>query len=73
VAYFVEKIHNTYKLKMPSAVWTKGNKAIDLSRDKMKRRAFHLRSLIDNVKNKQAKQEVIQEYVSLISQMSRHN
>ncbi|MGW8288828.1 MAG: hypothetical protein ACWGNP_01020 [Candidatus Bathyarchaeia archaeon] len=44
-----------------------------MSRDKMKRRAFHLRSLIDNVKNKQAKQEVIQEYVSLISKMSRNN
>lgn len=57
---------------MPSAVWTE-KKAIDLSRDKMKRRAFHLRSLIDNVKNKQAKQEVIQEYVSLISKISRNN
>ena len=71
-SFFVEKMHNTYKLKMTSAVWAE-KKAIDLSRDKMKRRAFHLRSLIDNVKNKQAKQEVIQEYVSLISKMSRNN
>jgi hypothetical protein len=49
------------------------SKAIDVSRDKMKRRAFHLRSLIDNVKNKKARQEVIKEYVSLISQMSYNN
>jgi hypothetical protein len=49
------------------------NRAIGLSRDKMKRRAFHLRSLIDNVKNKKARQEVIKEYVSLISQMSYNN
>jgi len=48
-------------------------KAIDLSRDKMKRRAFHLRSLIGNIKNKKAKQQVIEEYVSLISQISRNN
>jgi hypothetical protein len=50
-----------------------GNKAVDLSRDKMKRRAFRLRFLIDKIKNKKAKQEVIKEYVSLISQMSRNN
>jgi hypothetical protein len=50
-----------------------GNKAIDLSRDKMKRRAFRLRVLIDNIKNKKARQEVINEYVSLISQMSQNN
>jgi len=49
------------------------NKAVDLSRDKMKRRAFRLRFLIDNIKNKKARQEVIEEYVSLISQMSRNN
>jgi len=49
------------------------NKAVDLSREKMKRRAFRLRFLIDNIKNKKAKQEVIKEYVSLISQMSRNN
>jgi hypothetical protein len=51
----------------------KGSRAVALSRDKMKRRAFRLRSLIDNVKNKKARQEVIAEYVSLISQMSRNN
>jgi len=39
----------------------------------MKRRAFHLRSLMANIKNKKAKQEVIEEYVSLISQMSQKN
>jgi len=49
------------------------NKAVDLSREKMKRRAFRLRFLIDNIKNKKAKQEVIEEYVSLISQMSLNN
>jgi len=49
------------------------NKAADLSREKMKRRAFRLRFLIDNIKNKKAKQEVIKEYVSLIAQMSRNN
>ncbi|MFA5363705.1 MAG: hypothetical protein WC325_00805 [Candidatus Bathyarchaeia archaeon] len=43
-----------------------------MTEDNMKRRAFHLRFLIDHVKNKKAKQEVIQEYVNLISQMS-HN
>jgi len=48
-------------------------KAIDLSREKMKRRAFRLRALIGNIKNKKAKQEVIKEYVSLITQMSRNN
>ena len=48
-------------------------KAINLSRDKMKRRAFRLRVLIDNIKNKKARQEVIDEYVSLIAQMSRNN
>lgn len=37
----------------------------------MKRRAFHLRSLIDHVKNKKVKKEVITEYVNLISQMSQ--
>jgi len=47
--------------------------AIDLSMEKMKRRAFRLRFLIDNIKNKKAKQEVIKEYVSLITQMSRNN
>ena len=55
------------------AVQTEMSKAIGLSRDKMKRRAFHLRSLIGNIKNKKAKQQVIEEYVSLISQMSRNN
>jgi hypothetical protein len=49
------------------------NKTADLSREKMKRRAFRLRFLIDNIKNKKARQEVIKEYVSLISQMSRNN
>ncbi|MCW4033806.1 MAG: hypothetical protein NWF03_00405 [Candidatus Bathyarchaeota archaeon] len=44
-----------------------------MSRDKMKRRAFRLRFLIDTIKNKKAKKEVIDEYVSLISQMSRNN
>jgi hypothetical protein len=46
-------------------------KAIGLSRDKMKRRAFHLRSLIGNIKNKKAKQQVIEEYVSLFSKKGR--
>jgi len=46
-------------------------KVIGLSRDKMKRRAFHLRSLIDHVKNKKVKKEVIKEYVSIISQISQ--
>ncbi|PVX27258.1 MAG: hypothetical protein CW716_03240 [Candidatus Bathyarchaeum sp.] len=58
--------------KRQSADWTE-KKAIDVTRDKMKRRAFHLRALIDSVKNKEAKREVIQEYVSLISKMSRNN
>jgi hypothetical protein len=49
------------------------NKAVDLSREKMKRRAFRLRFLIDNIKNKEARQEVIEEYVSLITQMSMNN
>ncbi|MFC1486240.1 hypothetical protein ACFLRN_00935 [Thermoproteota archaeon] len=44
-----------------------------MTRDKMKRRAFHLRYLIDNIKNKKAKQDVIEEYISLISQMSSYN
>jgi hypothetical protein len=48
-------------------------KAINLSREKMKRRAFRLRALIGNIKSKKAKQEVIEEYVSLITQMSRNN
>jgi hypothetical protein len=39
----------------------------------MKRRAFRLRALIGNIKNKKTRQEVIAEYVSLISQMSQHN
>ena len=74
VAYFVEKIHKPYKFKMHfRGLDRKENKAIDVTRDKMKRRAFHLRSLIDSVKNKEAKKEVIQEYVSLISKMSRNN
>ena len=41
-----------------------------LTKEKMKRRAFHLRSLIGNIKSKEARKEVIKEYVSLISQMS---
>jgi hypothetical protein len=48
-------------------------KAVALSRDKMKRRALRLRFLIDNIKNKEAKKEVIDEYVSLIAQISRNN
>jgi len=48
-------------------------KAVGLSREKMKRRAFRLRFLIDNIKNKKARQEVIEEYVSLIAQMSLNN
>ncbi|MGD9130747.1 MAG: hypothetical protein PVH73_04140 [Candidatus Bathyarchaeota archaeon] len=44
-----------------------------MSIDKMKRRAFRLRFLIDNIKNKKARKEVIDEYVSLIAQMSRNN
>lgn len=39
----------------------------------MKRRAFHLRSLITNIKNKKAKKAVIDEYVGLISRMSQNN
>jgi hypothetical protein len=44
-----------------------------MSTDKMKRRAFRLRALIGNIKNKKTRQKVIAEYVSLISQMSQHN
>jgi hypothetical protein len=44
-----------------------------LSRDKMKRRAFRLRSLISSITNKKAKKQVIDEYVSLIAQMNRNN
>lgn len=59
-------------LKPHSAVLSRQiNRVITLSRDKMKRRAFHLRSLIDHVKNKKVKKEVITEYVNLISQMSQ--
>jgi hypothetical protein len=39
----------------------------------MKRRAFHLRFLIDKVKSKKARQKVIQEYVTLIAQISQNN
>jgi len=48
-------------------------KAIDLTRESMKRRAFHLRYLIGHIKNKKARKEVIAEYVSLIKQMSLNN
>ena len=48
-------------------------KAIDLSIEKMKRRAYRLRVRIGNIKNQKAKQEVIKEYVSLIIQMSQNN
>ncbi|MEJ2243017.1 MAG: hypothetical protein P8X87_00560 [Candidatus Bathyarchaeota archaeon] len=44
-----------------------------MTKDKIKRRAFHLRSRLTNIKNKKARQRVIQEYVSLISQMSLKN
>lgn len=49
------------------------NRAIDLTRESMKRRAVRLRYLIDHIKNKKAKKEVIAEYVSLIQQMSLNN
>ena len=39
----------------------------------MKRRAFRLRFLIDKVKSKKARQKVIQEYVTLIAQISQTN
>ena len=58
---------------MTTAVKSLYKKLIKLSIDKMKRRAFRLRGLIDNINNKKARQEVIQEYVSLISQISRNN
>ncbi|MFZ7137740.1 MAG: hypothetical protein ACOWW1_04920 [archaeon] len=44
-----------------------------MSKDKMKRRAFHLRSTLTNIKNKKVRQQIIQEYVSLISQMNMKN
>jgi hypothetical protein len=44
-----------------------------MTRDNIKRRAFHLRYLIDHIKNKKARKEVIAEYVSLIQQMSPNN
>ena len=69
---FIEKLHNIYMQKRHFRCLN-NVKAIDLSKDKMKRRAFHLRSLIDNIKSKKARQEVIKEYVNLISQMSRNN
>ena len=49
------------------------HKVVTLSTDKMKRRAFRLRAVIDSAKNKRARQEAITEYVNLISQMNRHN
>ncbi|UCC58362.1 MAG: hypothetical protein JSW14_00045 [Candidatus Bathyarchaeum sp.] len=41
-----------------------------MKKESMKRRAFHLRYLIDHLKNKRARKEVIAEYVSLIQQMT---
>ena len=67
-------IRNIYMLKQHFRFLSRTeSKAIELSRDKMKRRAFRLRVLIDNIKNKKARQEVINEYVNLISQMSQNN
>jgi hypothetical protein len=48
-------------------------KALDLTRESMKRRAFRLRYQIDHIKNKKARQKVIAEYVSLIKQISPNN
>jgi len=44
-----------------------------LSIEKMKRRAFHLRLLIDSSKNKEEKEKAIREYVSLIERISWNN
>jgi hypothetical protein len=44
-----------------------------LSIKKMKRRALHLRLLIDRSKNKKVRSEAIKEYVSLIQRISRNN
>jgi len=44
-----------------------------LSIEKMKRRAFHLRLLIDRSKNKKVRKEAIKEYVSLIQRISLNN
>jgi len=49
------------------------NRAIGLTREGMKRRAVRLRYLIDHIKNKKARKEVIAEYVSLIQQINLHN
>jgi len=74
LSLFVRNIRNAYKLKpRPRCLSRNVFKAIYLTRDKMKRRAFHLRSLIGKIKNKKARQDVIEEYVSLISQMSQNN
>ncbi len=73
VYYCTEKLRKAYKSKTRFGCLESNSKAISLSRDKMKRRAFHLRSLIGDIKNKKARKQVIEEYVSLISQMSRNN
>lgn len=63
----------TYKVKLHSAVWKSLNGAIDLTKDNIKRRAFHLRCLIDHIKNKKNRKKIIAEYVILIQQMSPNN
>jgi len=44
-----------------------------LSIEKMKRRALHLRLLIDSSKSRKKREKAIKEYVSLIGHISRNN
>jgi len=48
-------------------------KVMFLTIEKMKRRAFHLRLLINRSKNKNVRRAAIKEYVSLIQRINLNN
>ena len=73
VNLYLLKQHNTYKVGSCSDYEKTFPEGDVLSIEKMKRRAFHLRLLIDRSKNKKVRKEAIKEYVSLIKRISGNN
>ena len=65
--------HKIYKADSCSAMKSLSLEGDVLNIQKMKRRAFRLRRLIDRSKNKEEKKEAIREYVGLIKRISRND
>jgi len=70
VIFCLLKQHKAYKVDSCSDYEKVFPESDVLSIEKMKRRAFHLRMLIDKSKNKKVRKEAVKEYVRLLQQIT---